>query len=301
MSDAAAETSPEAPEARAPNEPDGWWPVTKRVGIGVYSDGFIHAGNIAYLSMVAMFPFFIIVAAVAQLFGNSAAGAETVERFLHLMPRSVAELLRPAIAGALTARTGPLLWLGALVGLWTVGSFIETIRDILRRAYGTKYNAPFWEYRLWSVLIIVGSVLTMFLAFAVQIALVAIEQVVARFFPVWAELTGWIGLSRIIPGLVLFVALYVLFYALTPSRSRSRRNPKWPGALFTAAWWLATTAVLPLVMARFSYNLTYGSLAGVIVALLFFWLVGLGLVTGAHLNAALAKPARSGVREAPEA
>lgn len=292
--------STETPEARSSGRDDapGWWTIAKRVGIGVYSDGFIHAGNIAYLSMVAMFPFFIIITALAQLFGRSDAGAEAVERFLHLMPHSVADLLRPAIAAALVARTGPLLWVGALVGLWTVGSFIETIRDILRRAYGTTGSAPFWEYRLWSVLIIVGSVLMMFLAFAVQIALVAIEQVVARFFPVWAEFTGWIGLSRLIPGLVLFVALYILFYALTPSRYRSRASRKWPGALFTAGWWLAVTAVLPIVLARASYNLTYGSLAGVIVTLLFFWLVGLGLVTGAHLNAALAKPPETGLKDA---
>jgi membrane protein len=45
-------------------------------------------------------------------------------------------------------RTGSLLWLGGLVGLWTTGSFIETIRDILRRAYGVRFSKPFWHYRL---------------------------------------------------------------------------------------------------------------------------------------------------------
>ncbi len=275
------------------------FPVTRRVAMGVYSDGFIHAGNIAYLSMVAMFPFFIVVTALAQLFGRSDAGAEAVESFLHVLPHAVADLLRPVIAGVLIARTGPLLWLGALVGLWTVGSFIETIRDILRRAYGTTGSAPFWEYRLWSVLIIVGAVLTMLLAFVAQVALTAVEQIIYRFFPDVREVVGWIGLSRLLPGLILFGALYVLFYALTPSKYRSGGNPKWPGALFTAGWWLAVTAILPPVLARASYNLTYGSLAGVIVALLFFWLVGLGLVTGAHLNAALAKPVATGLKDAP--
>ena len=63
------------------------------------------------------------------------------------MPPDVASTLRAPIDEVLTARTGPLLWLGAIVGLWTAASFIETIRDILRRAYGVKYCAPFWEYR----------------------------------------------------------------------------------------------------------------------------------------------------------
>jgi DnaJ-class molecular chaperone len=64
------------------------------------------------------------------------------------------------------ARTGPLLWLGALVGLWTAGSFVETVRDILRRAYGVKYSAPFWEYRLASIALILGAVIVLMFAFA---------------------------------------------------------------------------------------------------------------------------------------
>ena len=55
------------------------------------------------------------------------------------------------------------------------------------------------------------------------------------------------------------------------------------------AWWAVVSIVLPVLMHRvFTYDLTYGSLAGVMIALFFFWLVGLGVVTGAELNAALA-------------
>lgn len=302
MSDAGAgAASPEAGRVAAGRLDRGAWSVVKRVALGVYTDGFIHAGNIAYLSLLALFPFFIIVTALAQLFGRSDEGAGAIESFLDVMPRNVADLLRPAVTAVLASRTGPLLWFGAIVGLWTVGSFVETIRDILRRAYDTRYSAPFWSYRLWSVAIIVGSVLLMFLAFAVQIALVAAEQVIDRFFPVAQQFVGWISLSRLLPGVVLFVALYVLFYALTPSRYRYGRNRKWPGALFVAVWWQAVTAALPWVLARVSYDLTYGSLAGVIVALLFFWLVGLGLVTGAHLNAALAQMPDTGLKGAADA
>jgi membrane protein len=300
------EESPETPEARAARPPEELHlralAIVRRVVVGVYSDGFIHAGNLAYVTIVALFPFFIVLTALAQLIGRSDAGADAVASFLHVLPRSIADLLRPVIASVLAARTGPLLWLGALVGLWTVGSFVETIRDVLRRAYGTHYSRPFWEYRLWSVLIIVVAVLLSMLAFAAQIALTAAKQVIERFFPVAQEVISWIGLSRLVPGVILFGALYILFYALTPGKYRNGGNPKWPGALFTTGWWLAVTAGLPVVLARVSYNLTYGSLAGVIVALFFFWLVGLGLVIGAHLNAALAEsPSRALEGEAQEA
>ena len=275
--------------------------IVKRIVVGVYSDGFIHAGNLAYLTLLALFPFFIIVTALAQLFGRSGDGAEAVAQVLRLMPHGVAGLLRPAIVSVLTARTGPLLWLGAIVGFWTVGSFIETIRDILRRAYGTRPSGAFWHYRLGAVAIIVVAVMLMMLAFAAQVMLTGAEQFVYRLLPVAREFTGWISLSRIVPAFAVFIALYVLFYTLTPSVYRFSRNPKWPGALFTALWWLAVTVLLPVILYRLgNYNRTYGSLAGIVIMLFFFWLVGFGLVIGAHLNAALAEPPEQGLKDPAE-
>src|SRR6478672_2002134 len=147
------------------------WEVVKRVVVGVYNDGFIHAGNLAYLAIVALFPFFIVAAAAAHLLGQSQDAQLTVANVLRRLPPDVASTLREPVNEVLTARTGPLLWLGALVGLWTAASFVETIRDILRRAYGVKFCAPFWEYRLGSILIILGAVLLLMIAFAVTTAL----------------------------------------------------------------------------------------------------------------------------------
>lgn len=275
--------------------------VIKRAALGVYNDGFIHAGNLAYLALMTVFPFFIVAAAIAQLFGQSAETQRAVASFLHVLPPDVSDILRKPIADVLAARTGSLLWLGALVGLWTVGSFIETIRDIFRRAYGTVYANPFWRYRLTSVAVIIGSVILALISFLIQGVLTAAEQFVYRLLP-WAEdMAGWIGISRAIPGVVMFGALYMLFYSVTPSKYRYSKCRKWPGALFTAVWWVSMTALLPPILSGMGgYGMTYGSLAGVIVALLFFFLIGLGLVFGAHLNAALAEPPDPGVDAAPQ-
>ena len=91
-----------------------------------------------------------------------------------------------------------------------------------------------------------------------------------------------------------------MFVTLTPLKYRVATCPKWPGALFTACWWMSVTLLLPVVIGLFGgYGRTYGSLAGVIVTLLFFWLIGLGLVFGAHLNAALAESPETSVKEPP--
>ena len=66
------------------------WEVIKRVAVGVYNDGFIHAGNLAYLSVLALFPFFIFAAAVAHLLGQGQDAMLTVANVLRRLPPAVA-------------------------------------------------------------------------------------------------------------------------------------------------------------------------------------------------------------------
>ncbi len=263
--------------------------VIKRTAVGVYTDGFTQAGNFAYLSLLAVFAFFIVAAAVAGFFGRTQLGFDLIQSFLQTVPRSVGDALRTPVESAMTARSGPVLWLSAVVGLWTTGSLIETIRAILHDAYGTSAQRPFWHYRLRSIAIIIGAVLLAMLAFSTQVLVTGAEQFVYSYLP-WAQnVSRILSFGRIIPFLVLFGALYILFRAITPRRYRGPGNPKWPGAVLVSGWWLASTMVLPLFLANATdYDLTYGSLAGAIIALIFFYLIGLGMVTGAHLNAALA-------------
>jgi len=266
------------------------WEVVKRVAVGVYNDGFIHAGNLAYLSILALFPFFILAAAVAHLLGQTQDAQLTVFNVLRRLPPDVAATLREPVEEVLTVRTGSLLWLGALVGLWTAASFVETIRDILRRAFGVKFCAPFWEYRIGSILLILGAVVLLMVAFAASVALSSIHHVLLEWFPFAEGLGTRLGIYRVVPALTLFFTFYVLFLALTPARYRKRDCKKWPGALLVTAWWLATVELLPNVLGLLGgYSLTYGSLAGVMITLIFFFVIGLGVVMGAELNAALAE------------
>jgi membrane protein len=270
--------------------------IVKRVAIGTFNDGFTYAGNLAYLSLVTLFPFFIVATALASLVGRTGTGVHALEAFLQTVPPDVAKLLREPVIEVLHGRTGGLLWLGALVGLWTTAGFIETIRGILRQAYGTTSSTPFWRYRLASIGMIVAAVLLVMLAFTFQVILTAIEQFLYRMLPLATEAQHFASASKAVPAFALFGALYVLFFALTPSRYRARCYPKWPGALCTTLWWLSVTGGLPLVLSTLGgYGATYGSLAGVMVALIFFFLVGLGLVVGAELNAALAEVPEAGL------
>lgn len=266
--------------------------VAKRVAVGVYNDGFIHAGNLAYMLLLSVFPFFIVAATIARIFGHNQDALEAVNGFLLTVPASVGEVLRPPIEAVLTERSSisGLLWLGGLVGLWTTGSLIETVRDILRRAYGTKFNRSFWHYRLGSIGITVISVFAAMFALSLQVVLTGVEQFLIKVVPVAESAIDIVGTTKLVPMAILTASLYALFVSLTPSAYRGRQFPKWPGPILTALVWYLTTLLLPPMLSLFaSYDLTYGSLAGVIIVLIFFFFVGLGVVIGAELNAALAE------------
>jgi membrane protein len=262
--------------------------VLKRVWTGAYYDGFIHAGNLAYMAILALFPFFVTMAGIFSLLGRGDESGASVHALLSAVPPIVADVLEPVARDVLNARSGWLLWIGALVGLWTVTSLIETMRDILHRAYGTPATQAFWRYRLLSTGLIVGAVVTLLLSLFAQVAITAAQEAIAAWFPRADNWVTMLATSRIIPGIGLYASIFVLFVALTPKAYRGRGYPKWPGALLVTLWWIATTVLLPDVLrVFFTYDLTYGSLAGVMIALFFFWLVGLGIVVGAELNAAL--------------
>lgn len=264
--------------------------VARRALKGTYADGFIHAGNLAYLAMLAIFPFFITAAAIFSITGDEADRSATINAVLLALPPAVGDVIGPVAHQVVAQRSGMLLWIGGLFGLWTVSGLIETIRDMLRRAYGTKARQAFWKYRLLSAGIIVAAVLLLLLSLIAQVIIGSVQEFISAFLPQLTDVINHLALSRLIPTLGLFGSVYLLFYTLTPSAYRRSRYPKWPGALLVTLWWTAVTLALPpLLRSIFSYDATYGSLAGMMIALFFFWLVGLGMVLGAELNAALAE------------
>lgn len=264
--------------------------IAKRVLVGAYNDGFIHAGNLAYMAIIAIFPFFILGAAIFSLVGEESERAATINALLFALPPIVGEVIEPVARSVVEGKSGWVLWLGGLVGLWTVSSLIETIRDVLRRAYGTRATQAFWKYRLLSAGVIFGAVVLLMISLIAQVVIGTAQEVIDAYLPRLSDAIDLLRFSRIVPALGLFGSLYLLFYSLTPKAYRKRRYPKWPGALVTSLWWVGvSTALPPAIRSFFSYDATYGSLAGIMIALFFFYLVGLGFVVGAELNAALAE------------
>lgn len=282
------------------------WPITRRVLVGTWNDGFIHAGNLAYMSMLAIFPFFILGGAIFSLFGEEAARENMIDAVLIALPPLVREVVSPVAHSVIDLRSGWLLWVGAAIALWTVSSLIETIRDILHRAYRVPLASSFWRYRLFSAGMIIAAVFLMLILLIAQVLMGTAQEVILAFLPQLDGAMDRLNVTRGIAAIGFFLTMYLLLFSLTPETYRKSTYPTWPGAVVTTVWWLAASFMLPPILSQvFNYSLTYGSLAGIMITLFFFWFVGLGVVLGAELNAALAKvpeeiAAQAKIQEGPE-
>lgn len=175
-----------------------------RVAAGAWNDGTIHAGNLAYMSLLAIFPFFIVGAAVFQLFGEETDRTALVAMIVRALPPVVAGVIEPVAQDVMGLRTGWLLWAGAIVGLWTMGSLMETIRDIFHRAYGASPALHFWHYRLISTGIIIAAVLLILISLFAQVAIGAAQEVIVARFPHLGDVLSSLTWSRVITGFGLY-------------------------------------------------------------------------------------------------
>lgn len=253
-------------------------------------DGSIHAGNIAYLSLVTLFPAMILVHAATASLGRTAAGQQAIAQFLGTLPPDVANLVQPVLMEVVDARSGTALLVGALIAWWTTSGFIGTLSDMLRRAHETPPERPFWQERLIAMLVTLGAIAVIIIAFAGRLVLELIVGVMRGYVPPLGKLVGFLDISGATGIAAVFLALWALFRVLTPRSVRKKPVPIWPGPLLVALVWAGSAALLGPFMTGGSgnFSLTYGAFTGVMLAMFFFYIIGFAMVAGAELNAALA-------------
>jgi membrane protein len=251
--------------------------------------GFVLAGHIAYMSVLSLFPFLIFLVSVAGLLGQTEQGREFVAYGLAQLPPEVARVLARPIDEVLSQSGGGLLTFGVVGTLWTASSGLEAARTIFNRAFGVTQGPPFWRSRIQSVLLIILISFLVPIGMSLLVIGPVVWDAVQRFVyipPIWDWL--WLALRYSLSAALLFATISALYFILPYRRMR----PRWvfPGALLTVVLWMLLGTLFSLYLAYFGrYSVTYGSLGGVIIALVFFYLVGTIFIFGAEVNAAIAR------------
>ena len=264
----------------------GAWAFLRIVGRRFNDDkGGVHSGNIAYSLMLSVVPFLIFATALTGFVVGQQGAAMALEALFQAVPAHVARTLEPVLAAVVGQRRGGILTVAALGAIWAASNGVEAVRLGLDDAYDVDASRHLALNRLMSI----GIVLIGFAIFILLAALIVFAPLVFVLVERWTtfHIPAEADYARYALGLaVLYCALWTM-HRLLPSRSM-RGLRIWPGVLASVLIWsMAATAMSVYLAYAPSYTVTYGTLAGVIVTLLFFYLTGLALIFGAEVNAVI--------------
>jgi membrane protein len=249
-------------------------------------DGIEHAGYLAFLGLLALFPFLVFLFSVIGVMGQGEAGAIFISEVLAKLPNDVTAALQPRIFEIISGPPQGLLTISILGAIWTASSAVEGIRTVLNRAYHVSTPPAYWFRRGLSILqllfftslVIAGMMLVVF----IPLLLHYIEVWVGIYFVSDYELY-WSRVFYLVSIGTLFLAVGYIYYVI-PNIKQSIVAVA-PGAAVVAVCWIGAAYLLSVYLSYFEQvNLIYGSLGGIIAALIFFYICNVIFIFGAELN-----------------
>lgn len=260
----------------------------------IHHDGVEHAGYLAFLGLLSLFPFLVFFVAIAGLIGESHQSSEMVKTIISVMPEQVVAALKPRINEIVSGPPQGLLTISIIGVIWTASSAVEGLRTILNRAYRVETPPAYIWRRLLSI--------------AQFLALTAITIIGMAFLVVWPVVWSWfetalniksvidnsgladnLGYVRYgLSSMIVFLAIATSYYILPNIKQRWVATV--PGALIVLLLWLLCAEIFTAYLSNFDQiNSIYGSLGGIIASLLFFYMTALIFIFGAEFNYFLEK------------
>ena len=261
-------------------------------------DGWAIASHIALSTLMALFPFLIVVTALAGFFfGSRELADEAARLLLEAWPKQVAGPIANDITGVLTNTRGDVLTFGSLFALYFASSGVEGLRTGLNRAYDGKEPRPWWLLRLESIVyVLVGAVAILAFSFLVVLAPLIWGKLV-QYVPTLEPFSGLITFARYAAAAVVLVIALTILHRWLPAGRRSFADVA-PGIIATLLLWLISGAAFGRYLANyaFAYVSTYAGLASAMVALVFLYYCASIFIFGGELNSAIAKARRGASR-----
>jgi membrane protein len=253
-------------------------------------DGWAIASHIALSTLMSMFPFLILVTAIAGFIGSKNLADEVARLIIAAWPQEVSGGIAGQMHDVLTTARGDVLTVGAVFALYFSSSGIESLRIGLNRAYGLTEERPWWLLRLESIgYVVIGALGLLSLAFLVVLGPLLFRAALA--YAKWlAPLESHYDVGRFtVAAFVLTLALMILHMWLPAGRRPIERV--WPGIVATLALWLACGFTFGRYLSDFSYTYVnyYAGLASAMTALVFLYFTAWIFIYGGELNAAIAR------------
>jgi membrane protein len=243
------------------------------------------AGHLAYSLMLSMLPFLIFATALTGTLVGDAETKAALDTMFEALPEHVARTLEPVVREVTSRPQGGILTIAALGTIWAASNGVEAVRIGLNRAYEDDIERHFVLSRLVSILVVILGFLT-FVLLGVLIIFAPLAFRIAQDV-MGVDVPRSADIARHIVGFGLLFGFLWVVHRLLPAR-KMKGFSLWPGILTSVLLWIIVASGLSFYLSNVQdYTITYGTLAGVIVTLLFLFLTGAVLMLGAEVNAAV--------------
>lgn len=251
-------------------------------------DGWALASHIALSTLLAAFPFLIVLTALAGFVGSADMADSVATLLLQTWPSEVADPLVREVHNVLGTTRGGVLTVGVVLAVFFASSGVDSLRIALNRAYNVTETRPFWVLKLESIAyVLVGVVAALALGFLIVLGPL-IFATAAKYAP-WLKLqeSQFTTTRYAIAGTVTTIALVIAHKWLPGGRRRFRDIL--PGVICTLLLWLICGVYFGRYLAEFANNYvtTYAGLASAMIALVFLYWSATMFVYGGELNAVI--------------
>ncbi len=261
------------------------------------------AASLTYYSVLAIFPGLLALLSLVGVVGQAQQSVEKILTVLRplVSPDFLDQLRGPLEDLAASDAAGLTLIIGLAGALWSASGYVGAFSRAMNRIYEVEEGRPFWRMRPMQLGVTLATVLLSAVALVILIVSGPVAEGVGDAIGLGDDLLLVWNILKwpLLAGVVM--AVVALLYYATPNVSFPRFRPISAGAFVAIMIWLAASVGFAFYVANFgSYNKTYGSVAGVVVALLWLWLTNVALLFGAELDAELARSRQLGLGIAAE-
>jgi membrane protein len=247
------------------------------------------AAALTYYAVLAAAPALLALVSILGLVGDGEKAVDSVLTSVEgVVPSTTLSMIEPLVEQAAdTDKAGWALVVGVVLALWSASGYVGAFSRSMNRIYEVEEGRPIWKLRP----VMLGVTVVVVVLAALVVASLVLSGPIARQV---GELVGLgdtaIAVWQVVKwpvAILLVVILVALLYHLTPNVKQPKFRWISPGALLAILVWALASAAFGLYLGSglSSYGATYGTLAGVIIFLLWLWITNLALLLGAELDA----------------
>lgn len=256
-------------------------------------DGVEHAGYLAFITLLSFFPFLIFFMTFTAFLGSSEYGKEMISLLLSNMPEYLHSTLKTRIEEIVSGPPGSLLTLSILGVVWASSSAVEGIRTILNKIYHVKTPPNYIMRRLLSIIQFLILTVILLISMFMLVFLPSFYQKLSHsvylqpLFEVLSQLNFlnpiWDNARHITFVIMLFFGIMFLYKVIPNVKLKCRSII--PGTVLVTILWMMSGSLMSEYIYIFSQvNVVYGSLAGFIITLFFFYVLHIIFIYGAEIN-----------------